>query len=634
MRLISFLAFSPTARLKIAAVSIGAVMLFAVPSFAIPSPDLGDISLNPFGGDLPEGTDLDKSEERGTAAKQKELDGEGGDQEDPGVSQNRKGVESYVGGGKKNKVPYLNPIEGATGTMNNPDALLMVSRAATSKIGLYNIVTNLTEPGVSQGINNAMSQSQGIWANRVAAEQLNLQHLGLEPEGQDMAKGRLNCVTEKLSTMPIDQAIGACSGGNKVVDGVISGGSIIPSGTGRAPTLRETLPDHARYDDSRFGEDGGLSMNPLAEASFHDSPCQGDNEVCGTDYLFNQEMRGLSALSNIPFGVGAQLSAEAAMANLAKTRRDFLDFIGDIRFTNVIKDGNVQSTTATYIPPRKEGSSDALIELQRRARYEDLNALMRKYCEWSLQICSGIECAVGPSRDELIRAQYPTEMGDNNPKDTSGAVRDFWRDMKDVKPLRARLSTSAFPMHSRLIEDLFTLYKRDSSLAGKTGGNGPDGPCGGFYTGNGEPANYQSLYAPTQVPGLTSDKLVNKNAAWHKPIYILTQMIGEASYLDFLGRVGAQIQNTMVSSTALSNRVRIEMLNLLNRAAIKDSRTGSLTMQQEMYTVSMAIQAAAKRLIVDPARESVNQSTRTQQQTLVNAGLGSSGNPQGSQGGN
>ena len=57
-------------------------------------------------------------------------------------------------------------------------------------------------------------------------------------------------------------------------------------------------------------------------------------------------------------------------------------------------------------------------------------------------------------------------------------------------------------------------------------------------------------------------------------------------------------------------------------------------MQQEMYTVSMAIQAAAKRLIVDPARESVNQSTRTQQQTLVNAGLGSSGNPQGSQGGN
>ncbi len=623
--------------------AIAGLIMFAAPATSIASPNYGfpefpsALPTIPTGISLPSSggqggtresgeTPLDQSPEvkRATLQRQQQQNSEGGGE----AVESEDGTRSQTvgsGGGKKVVIPYLDPVEGSSGTMNNQDALRFVSNTSSSKVGLYNIVTNLTEPGVAQGINNALSQSQGMWGNRLLSEAHFSNTASGEPEGRQILAARENCIsTEMGGGKDPSQAVARCSGGSRVVTALETTGNTTATAVGAAPTMREIDPNHAKYRDPRIPP-GQQTVGDIT-----DSPCQADDEVCGTDYIFNQEIRYLATLVEPPFLNRRSAATEAAIADLNQARKDFLDFVGDIRFKAQMEKGTLQSISSNLVPPRSEGSVDLIIARQQRGRYEDFNALMKLYCQWSNQICTGTICSGGLSRDELIKAQYPTERGDNNPQNVSAAIRDFWRDARDAKPIRARLSTSTFLMHSKIVEDLYNLYKRDSAFSSKTG-DGPTGACGGFYTGNGEPANFDALYGPTPLAGRD---LVNPNSAWHKPIYQISRMIGEASYLDFLGRMGSKISNKLITSTGLTSRVRLEVLGLLNRAAIKRSKTGSLTIEEEMFSQSKRIHEAAAKMILEPAKESTAQSTEMQQQSLTGAASQASGSKMMAQGTN
>lgn len=530
-----------------------------------------------------------------------------------------------IAGGKTETVPYLNPIEGISGHLNDQATLDLVSKVGSSKLGLYNLVVNLTEPGVAMGLTAGMNQAHGIWADRLAGEQVNDQKLARSPEGADLARQRDACLVQNAPTKGMVGSLSFCSGGDKQSQASLPGAAV-SNATGKAPTMQETDPSHPRYTLP-----GGY---PTQE--FPNSPCfKLPDSVCGTDYIFNEEIRSLLQYANTvgPFQNDRRTDVKKIAEDLETARLNFINFVGDIKFSREMNDGNTQKFTSQLLPPQGAGSDsvDTVIISIQKQKYEDFNELMKMYCEWSQIICSGGALCPGGGflrRDELIKAQYPTEAGDNNPKDVSAAVRDFWRDSIPAKPLRAQLSTTSFMMHSQIIESLYSLYKRDSAYSGKSG-TGAYGPCGGFYTGTYEPANYEALHGSQPK---TNVDLVNTNSAWHKPIYALSQMIGEASYLDFLGRMGALIHSRLISTSGLSTRVVLETMALLNRAAIQRSRTGSLTIEEEMYTQSKKIQEAAISMIIEPAKESTAISTSMQQQSLTGAAQSKSA-PQAGEGG-
>lgn len=586
-------------RLGLALVSIGV----ASSSFALPSP-------TPVGGTLPqlpptssqqnsEGVNegpLDTTQTRQEFLQNDEevLGKENQDPEKMAPPQQVRNKEVGLGGGMVKRLPYLNPYEGLSATQNSGSALELVQKSTTSKLGLLNAVNNLTEPGIAAAVTSTFTQSGHIWGGQVGAEQLFLETASMEREGQEFAKTRQNCISRKMSErIPVSEAINACSGGGVIHTSASIGAAPVGMVAGPGASLSESDRNHARYQDA---------LSPRKD--FAESPCQGDNEVCGTDYLFNQEIR-LSTDVN-------------TQDRLSRARNEFLDLIGDVRFKSETANGNVQTISYSAIPPRIEGSADQIIARQQRTQYENLNELMKRFCEWSFQICSGTVCGPGSSFADRVKAQYPTKAGDITTSNSNSEIRDFWRDSRAGKQLRMALSSTQLSMHSRIIENLYTLYKRDSNFAERTIGSGADGACGGFYTGSGEPANYDVLYGGAARPA--TDDIVNVNAEWHKPIYELSKLIGEVNYLDFLAQHGQLINNKLITASGLTSQVRTQMLTLLNRTAVAQSTTGSVTIDQELMTKARAMQELIVKNVIEPARESVASATDAQKRALTSVG--------------